>query len=184
MKFLRLFFYIFLLTIMGCASVSDIVYDYNLNADFDSYTTFVICNEDLFSEDTNHPKIDNEVNRSMIAKAVSKQMELRNHKTNVFSPQLQAGFRIVVKKQTVSFKDCSYSEEFGYWEECKIEEETYDQESLILYVADFKTNTIIWQASLKCNLNKSKKNLEFHIQDLVSKLYETYPKSLKPTGIL
>ena len=176
MKYIPQLLCVALFIFSGCATTSNIVYDYNLNVDFDKYSTFVICTEDLFPETTTHPKIDNEVNRSIIANAITKELELKGHETNVFNPELQAGFRIVVNKETVSFKDCSYSEDFGYWKECKITEETYDQESLIVYIADFKTNTIIWQASIYCNLNKSDKKLQYYISTLVSKLYDTYPK--------
>ncbi|WP_299117137.1 DUF4136 domain-containing protein [uncultured Winogradskyella sp.] len=179
MKLSKTFLCIILLMLFSCATAYDIIYDYNMNADFDSYTTFTICNDDLFPEKVTHPKIDNEKSRQYIANEVTKQMQIRNHKTNALNPELQAGFKIVVNRETLSFVDCSYSEEFQYWEECKITEETYNQESLILYVADYKTNTIIWQASTKCNLNKSKKNLEKHIQELVTKLYSTYPKRTK-----
>ena len=179
MKSIVPIFSLFVLLLTGCAANYDIVYDYNMNVDFEKYSTFVLCNEDIFPEKTSHPKIDNEFNRSLIAREVSEQMEMRNHQTNIFEPELQAGFRIVVKKETVSFKDCSYSEEFSYWKECKITEETYNQESLILYVADFNTNTIIWQASTDCDLSKSKKNLKPYIKELVRRLYSTYPKLIK-----
>lgn len=166
--------------VLGCASTSEVIYDYNLDINFSDYDTYVLCIDDLFVENYNYPNIDNEAVRQELGEAVSEQMEIRDHRTNVFDPQLQVGFRIAIKEETVEFNNCEHSGELEYWEECRIHNEKYQTETLVVYVADFKTNEIIWQASLRCDLNKSRKNLRPYIDELVAKLFETYPKELKP----
>lgn len=168
-----------LFLVFGCASTSEVIYDYNLEIDFDTFNTYVLCIDDLFVENYNYPSLDNQNIRQLLGTAVSDEMELRGHRTNVFNPQLQVGFRIVIAEETVEFNNCEHSGELEYWEECKIHNETYQKETLIAYVAEFETNNIIWQASINCDLNKAKRNLKPYIEELTSQLFETYPKELK-----
>lgn len=165
-----------ILLLSGCASTSEVIYDYNLETDFNSYDTYVLCIDDLFVENYQYPNLDNQKVRQLLGEAVSIQMELKDHHTNVFDPQLQVGFRIVIKEEDVEFSNCEHSGELEYWEECKIHNEKYQRETLIAYVAQFKTNEIIWQASVSCDLNKSEKNLQPYIEELVALLFDTYPK--------
>lgn len=165
------------LLLFNCAATSEVVYDYNLNIDFNQYNTYVLCLEDFKVEHINYPNLDNDYLRNLIGDAVAVEMEEKAHKTNVFEPQLQAGFRIIISEKTVEFKNCEHSKDLEYWENCTIHQETYDEETLIAYVADFKTNKVLWHASTICDLNKSKKKLKPYVDGLVSDLFETYPKT-------
>ena len=169
---------IFLLAflVINCAVTNSVLYDYDLDADFDSFSTYVLCNDDLMVENIDHPNKDNEEIRALIGDAVALAMEDRGHRTNVFEPELQAGFRIAIREETSKFNNCEHSDELQYWESCEIHDETYEQETLIVYVADFKTNQVLWQASIACRLNRSDKQLTTYIQGLVDELFETYPK--------
>ncbi len=169
---------VILLLFAGCASTTEVIYDYNMDTDFSAYDTYVLCVDDFSIEHSNHPNIDNETTRRLIADAVAFEMENRNHKTNVFDPQLQAGFKIIISEETVKFNNCEHSSELEYWESCTIHEETYEQETLITYVADFKTNKVLWHATIPCNLNKPKNKLQPYISELVAELFNTYPKPI------
>ncbi|MCA0153921.1 DUF4136 domain-containing protein [Winogradskyella vincentii] len=164
--------------ILGCASTSEVVYDYNLEVDFNQYDTYVLCMDDFFVEHTNHPDLDNEEVRRIIGDAVALEIENKGHRTNVLKPQLQAGFRLLISEETAEFTDCEHSEELEYWESCTIHTETYEEETLVVYVADFETKKVIWHASIVCDLQQSEKKLKPYIYDLVSDLYDTYPKTL------
>jgi hypothetical protein len=166
-----------LLLLFNCAATSEVVYDYNLDTDFNQYDTYVLCLEDFEVEHLNYPNLDNERVRQKIGDAVALQMENTGHRTNVFEPQLQAGFRIIISEEKTEFKNCEHSKYLEYWESCTIHEEVYEEETLIVYVADFNTNKVLWHASIVCDLNKSKKNLTPYIQGLVSDLFQTYPKT-------
>ncbi len=168
--------FLFLL-LFNCAATSEVVYDYNLNINFNQYDTYVLCIEDFTVQHLDNPKIDNESTRQLIADAVAIEMENKAHRTNVFEPQLQAGFRILINEEKVQFKNCEHSKELEYWENCKLHEETYEQESLIVYVADFQTSKVLWHASILCDLSKSKKQLKPYIDGLVKDLFATYPKT-------
>ena len=52
--------------IIGCASTENIISDYDETVDFNKYSTFVICIDDLFVENTTFPKYDNNKIRSFI----------------------------------------------------------------------------------------------------------------------
>ncbi|HBH23069.1 MAG TPA: hypothetical protein DDY13_06550 [Cytophagales bacterium] len=166
----------------SCAVTHSVMYDYDLNADFDNYTTYVLCSDDFMVTNMEHPNIDNEEVRILIGDAIATAMEDLGHTTNVFEPQLQAGFRIAIKEETSRFNNCEHSDELEYWQSCEIHEETYDQETLIVYVADFESNKVLWQASIPCNLNKSDKKLSVYVSELVLQLFETYPKKVLETS--
>ncbi|WP_282043434.1 DUF4136 domain-containing protein [Winogradskyella flava] len=166
-----------LLLLYNCAATTEVVYDYNLNVDFNQYDTYVLCIGDFAVEHNDYPQLDNDQVRRIIGDAVAEEMESKAHRTNVLSPQLQAGFRILISEETVEFKNCEHSEQLEYWEECKIHLETYEEETLIVYVADFETNDVLWHASVLCDLNKAKRKLEPYIKGLVNDLFDTYPKT-------
>jgi hypothetical protein len=168
---------VLLLLLINCAATSEVMYDYNLDIDFNQYDTYVLCVEDMTVEHFENPKLDNDNIRQLIGNAVAFEMENKAHRTNVFDPQLQAGFKLLIKEKTVTFKNCEHSKDLEYWESCKIEEQTYDQETLVAYVADFKTNKVLWHASIICDLSKSKKRLTPYINELVKELFATYPKT-------
>lgn len=177
MRIKMVFSVMILAVLMNCATTNEVLYDYNLNVDFNQYDTFVLCMDDFFVEHTNHPKLDSEETRQLIGDAVEIEMEDRGHRTNVFDPQLQAGFRIIISEETTQFKDCENSEDLEYWEDCTIHQKTYEEETLVVYVADFKTHKVLWHASIICELNKPKKQLKPYIRELVKDLFETYPKT-------
>lgn len=177
MRYLILSPVLLFLLLVNCAASSGVIYDYNLEVDFNQYETYVLCIEDLTIEHTDNPNLDNDYVRELIGNAVEFEMEEKAHRTNVLNPQLQAGFKILIEEETVEFKNCEHSDQLEYWENCKLHEETYEQESLIVYVADFETNEVLWHASIICNLNKSKKKLDPYIKGLVRELFATYPKT-------
>ncbi|WP_422104126.1 DUF4136 domain-containing protein [Winogradskyella sp.] len=166
-----------LVLLFNCAATSEVVYDYNIEVDFNQYETYVLCIEDFAVEHINHPDLDNDAVRQFIGDAVAVEMENKAHKTNVLKPQLQAGFKILISEETAEFKSCEYSEHLVYWENCTIHQETYEEETLVVYVADFNTNRVLWHASIICELNKSKKKLKPYIDGLVKDLFATYPKT-------
>lgn len=179
MNIYKIFSGLILVLLFNCASTSEVVYDYNLETDFNQYDTFVLCIEDFFVEYDKYPNLDNEVIRRHIGNAVDVEMINTGHRTNVMHPQLQAGFRLLISEETAEFKNCEHSADLEYWETCTIHQETYEKESLVAYVADFETNKVLWHAAILCDLNKSKKKLKPYINGLVKELFATYPKSLE-----
>ena len=162
--------------IIGCASTENIISDYDETVDFNKYSTFVICVDDLFVENTAFPKYDNNKIRALLSDEVELQMIALGNKTNVLKPELQVGFKLVVEEKESTFKNCEIDDELHYWHECTINTEIYTTETLIIYVSDFEINQIVWQASIKCDMNKSKKYLQPYIKELVIKLFNEYPK--------
>lgn len=177
MKVYKVLSALVLLVVFSCASSSEVVYDYNLDVNFNDYDTYVLCVDDFFVEHSKHPNLDNEDIRRYIGDAVAVEMENTDHRTNVFDPQLQAGFRLLISEETAEFENCEHSEELEYWESCTIHTETYEEETLVVYVADFNTNKVLWHASILCDLNKPQKKLQPYIQGLVRDLFATYPKT-------
>jgi hypothetical protein len=172
----RLLIVAFLL-LAGCAATTDILSEFDESKDFDDYKTFVLCVDDFFVENTKFPKYDNEFIRESIANEIEDHMILKGYKTNVFKPQLQAGFRLVVEENEVTFTECESQQDYSYWRECTIKTETYTDETLILYVSEIDTRQIVWQASIPVDFNKPKSALEKEIRVAVEKLFNEYPNS-------
>jgi len=178
MKTLKSLSIISLFLFFGCASTEAVLSDYDDSVDFSNYSTFVICIDDLFVENTNYPNYDNNNARELIGEAIEKQMIKKGHKTNVLNPQLQAGFKLLVEQKEATFTNCEIHDEYSYWRACTIDTVVYTEETLVVYVSDFSKNQIIWQASIKCNLNRSKGSLQGYINNLVETLYNEYPKAI------
>ncbi|NND26236.1 MAG: DUF4136 domain-containing protein [Flavobacteriaceae bacterium] len=165
------------LIVLGCASTSDVLTDYDPAVNFDNYSTFVICIDDLFVENTNYPNYDNNKVRQLIGDAVESEMLNKGHKTNVFNPELQAGFQLILEQKEVTLTNCEIHDEYSYWKECTIDTEIYTEETLVLYVSDLKMNQIIWQASMTCDMNRSNAKLEGYVKELVQTMYADYPRN-------
>jgi len=176
MKSLKFLPVILILTLFGCASTSAVLSEFDEDIDFDNYSTFVLCIDDLFVENTNYPNYDNNEVRALIGEAIEKQMERKDHKTNVLKPELQAGFQLIVQEKETTFTNCEQESEYGYWKECTIDTVVYTEETLVLYVSDINMNQVIWQASITCDLNRSKGKLQAYVNELVEKLFNEYPK--------
>ena len=179
MKTTKLISIVFALLLLGCASTSDVLYEFDEEATFDDYTTFVLCIDDLFVENTAFPQYDNNEVRELIGEAVEKQMIEKGHKTNVLNPELQAGFELIVEEKEATFTNCEHQDEYSYWRECTIDTQVYTEETLVVYVSNFEMNQIIWQASITCDMNRSLSNLPEYVNKLVAKLFNEYPKVKK-----
>ena len=162
--------------LVGCASTENVLSEFDETADFDNYTTFVICVDDLFVENTDYPSYDNNYVRELIGEEVEKQMLAKGHKTNVQEPELQAGFQLVVEEKEATFTNCELDDEYNYWHECTIDTIVYTEETLVVYVSNFEKNQIIWQASMQCDMSRSKASLPKYVKELVDKLFKEYPK--------
>ena len=130
----------------------------------------------MFVENTNFPNYDNNEVRELIADEIERQMEFTGHKTNVFKPELQAGFQLVIQQKETTFTNCEIQSEYNYWHACKIDTMIYTEETLVVYVSDLTKNQIIWQASIQCDLNRSDRKLKPYVKALVAQLFLEYPK--------
>ncbi len=176
------FKFISLVTVMfflGCGSTADlkVLSDYDETAGFNDYQTFVICIDDLFVENTNYPKYDNNTVRQLIGKEVEDQMEGLGYKTDVINPELQAGFQLLIVQEETTFTNCDLQEDYDYWQTCTIKNVTYTEETLVVYVSDLQNNQVIWQASVSCNLNRPEIGLKNYVMDMVDVLYDSFPKT-------
>lgn len=165
--------------ILGCATTSDLslLSDFDENAKFNDFQTFVICVDDLFVENTAYPKYDNNYVRQLIGKEIEDQMKGYGYTTNVVKPELQAGFQILIVQKEAVFTNCNLQEDYKYWKSCTINTVLYTEQTLVVYVSDLLKNQIIWQASVNCDLKKPKNQLEEYVKELVIALFEKYPKT-------
>lgn len=180
MKTFQILYLLSFLLVLSCATASSVVFDYDIDEDFNQHSTFIICEDDLIVENSKYPNYDNEFIRQLLSEEVESKLENFGLKVDTEDPDLQAGFRLVISEESVDFKDCSHLGEFEYWETCTITTETYTTETLIVYVSNLEKNQIIWQASMPCNMNTSKSKLKSHISEIVNALLETYPDIVKP----
>ncbi|MDO6597499.1 DUF4136 domain-containing protein [Oceanihabitans sp. 2_MG-2023] len=176
LKFLSLFTVILL---FGCAVTEDIISDYDDKIDFNYYETYVLCLDDFQVDNTKYTNLDNAFVRQLIGNELDNQMAALGYKTNVFKPQLQAGFKISIIEKENIVRNCEFESEFDYWRTCTINTVIYTQEALIIYVSDIEKNQVIWQASIPCELNKSKHALKKYTKELVDQLFLEYPEISK-----
>ena len=160
----------------GCATTESVIAEFDETATFDDYSTFVLCVEDLFVENTQYPNYDNNRVRELLAEEVEKHMIKTGHRTNVLNPELQAGFELIVEEKEATFHNCEAQDEYTYWAECTIDTMVYTEETLVVYVSDMARNQIIWQASLPCNMNRAASKLPEYIAELVTQAFNEYPK--------
>lgn len=163
------------LTVFNCALTGTVISDFDDSINFNSYSSFVVCVDDLFVEHINYPKYDNNRVRALIAQEIETQMKNKGHITNVPDPQLQVGFQIVLERKSTTFTNCNIHYEFGYWKECTIDTIEYTEETLVVNVSDLKKNQVIWQASATCDLSRSKEALEPYVARLLESLFNEYP---------
>jgi hypothetical protein len=175
MKRLRIITILSTFILFHCAAPNHISSDYDESINFDSYSTFVVCVDDYFVENPSYPNYDNKEVRQLIGDEIAVQMEQRGHQTNVIKPQLQAGFKILLRNEEVVFSNCDEQTEYEYWDTCTINKEVYTQETLVLYVSDINKNQVIWQAMIDCDLNKPNKELRKYISQLVAVIFKEYP---------
>ena len=166
-----------MLFLFGCASTTSVLSDYDKTIDFNYYDTFVLCIDDLYVENIKYPNLDNNYVRELIGSELIFQMEALGYKTNVINVQLQTGFKIVITEETVQVANCDVQGELGYWDQCTIDDVVYTRETLVVFVSDIDKNQVIWQASIPCDLNRSKNNLKVYVEDLVSQLFEEFPET-------
>lgn len=166
-----------LMLVSGCATTSEVFYEYDETVDFNAFETFVVCIDDLYPEHTQYPNYDNNRIRELLAQAVESEMIATGHRTNVLDPQLQVGFELILEQKEATFNNCELDDEYHYWTNCKIKTVVYMEETLVVYVSSFERNQIIWQAAVTCNMNRSNRQLPEYTATLVQQLFEKYPKT-------
>jgi hypothetical protein len=176
MKTLKVLSIISMFLLLDCAVSNAVLSEYDKTVDFNYYETFVLCVDDLYIENSKYPNIDNNTVRELIGDEVTFQMEALGYKPNVMKAQLQAGFKIVITEKTVQVTNCEIQEDIGYWKSCTIDDVVYTRETLVVFVSDIDQNQVLWQASIPCELNKSKDKLKVYVENLISQLYEAYPE--------
>ena len=176
MRSLKILYFFAFTLLIGCAASVDIISEYDEEVDFNYYETFMLCLDDFQVDNTKYPNLDNTFVRELIAGQVDNQMTSLGYRTNVFKPQLQAGFKIAITEKESIVKNCELNNEFDYWRTCTISTVTYTKETLIVYVSDLKKNQVIWQATIPCELDKSKHTLTKYTKTLVDQLFLEFPE--------
>ncbi|MFD0863774.1 DUF4136 domain-containing protein [Sungkyunkwania multivorans] len=162
------------LLLLGCAS-SNVIADEDPEIDFKDYTTFTICQEDLLIHNPNYPQYDNEQNREKIKEAITDQMLNKGYVLEEGSPELQAGFELVILDREMVVTNCYDEREPNYWPECKLTAINYTEQTLVLYVMDLQKNRIIWQGSMAGALIGSPKKMTRAIDETVARIFKEYP---------
>ena len=117
------------LLFLGCAATEDILSEYDDEIDFNYYETYVLCLDDFHVDNTKYPNLDNLYVRQLIGEVVENNMNALGYRTNVFNPQLQAGFKISITEEESIVKNCELQNEFDYWRTCTINTVVYTKET-------------------------------------------------------
>lgn len=169
------FFSVLITIILSACTGITIRSDYDSQVDFNNYKTFTLCQADLQVENENQPLYDNSLNRSRIKKAIEEDMMDKGYVLDDATPQLLAGFHIVIKDRTVMTSNCRGFEEYQYWPECRVNTYYYTEGTLIIYITDISKNQIIWQGSAEGVLNIDPDKMEKTIAKTVSDIFKKFP---------
>lgn len=170
-----IFYFILFISLSYSCGSSKVISGANPEINFRAYKTFVICTQDLEVKNTNYPGYDNPETRMQIKNALEHEMIKRGYTLKESDPDLQVGFRFVIKDQTLAITNCYDENEYSYWAGCKIETYNYTEESLVVYVSDLAKNEVIWQASIVKNITKSSDRLKKTIARTITKIFKEYP---------
>lgn len=169
------FIYIFLSACTGLTIRSD----HDSQVDFKKYKTYTLCQADMQVEDEKQPLYDNSLNRNLIKKAIENEMNSRGYVREDTSPELLAGFHIIIKDRTVMSSNCRDFGQYQYWPECRINTYFYTEGTLIIYVTDISKNQVIWQSSAEGVLDIEPREMERVINITVSEIFKKFPLEQK-----
>lgn len=174
-KFFNAFFFLAMGAMVLSCSSAKIVADHDPDINFNDYETYTFCMEDMTIENSKYPEYDNDFNRNLIKEAIEAEMEARGYVADASQPQLQVGFRFVIRDEEFSVSNCFDESEYSYWAACRIETYQYTEETLVIYVSDLNKNQVIWQSSMVKSLSASPKKLKRKIEETVKKIFKEYP---------
>jgi hypothetical protein len=162
------------LLLTGCSKL-DVTTDYDKTVIFSEYENYSFCVEDMEVTNEKHPDYDNAVNRSLIQTAMQKELEKIGFKNEEEDPELLAGFRIIIKDTSITFRSCTTRGEFTYWPECTFKTYNYTQGTLILYLTDSRKRQIIWQSTVNGVLDGQAGKMDKIIDQAVKEMFRDFP---------
>ena len=150
-----------------------VISDHDPSVDFKAYKTFVVCADDLVVKNVAHGDFDNPQNRQKIYEASALAMTQKGFTKVEENPELQVGFKMLVEEEDFQVSNCHNGEPINYWEECTIENITFTEHTVIVYLTDLKQDQIVWQAShsqVEVSPGRMSRALPTIVEDLFAEL--------------
>ena len=165
-----------ILIVFSCTNV-EFQSEYDSQVDFNQYGTYAICTDDLDIVDLNHSQFDNLENRLLIAEVMTSELNAIGFFENADEPDLEAGFKIIIKDQLAEVKSCGSDQENEYWTGCKIDIHEYTEGTLVLRLTDLDKKQVVWEGSAKGILINDQEKLQQIIERTVEQLFSTFSNS-------
>jgi hypothetical protein len=115
------------------------------------------------------------MNRSLIQKYMGEELDRLGYHNEESAPELLAGFKVIIKDTSVTFKSCTSRDEFTYWPECTFRTYKYTQGTLILYLTDARKRQVIWQSSVSGVLDGQSGKMDKVIARAVKDMFRDFP---------
>jgi hypothetical protein len=163
-----------LLILCTCTDLA-VYSDYDIQKDFTSYKTYLICSEDIEVKDKNQPMYDNTFNRKHIKKAIQTELNNMGYQEVESNADIQVNFQIIIKDRNKTIKTCSGAGVYDYWPNCSISNYDYTEGTLVINISDIKENQIIWQGTAIGILNINPKKIKKVIAKTVKEIFQNYP---------
>jgi hypothetical protein len=172
--------YLLLLTVLlpGCET-SRVISEFDPSVDFTSYQTFSVCLDDFEVLSPDHAGYRSEKMKGYFKDAI--ETELKKH-YRIGDPlaDLKVGLAISIQDKKLMYRSCDQAGDYDRWPECRIRSYEYTEGSILVFVADRKTNQLIWQASQSGIVNDDLARNRKVIERVIQTLFKEFPGSYKP----
>lgn len=166
--------------IASCTPSLNIRSDYDHSVDFTGYKTYSLYNL--------RTKGDvNSLNADRIVKYIRAEMAKKGYQENLNNPDIMINAVSVLKnKQGIAASATSYGyggsyRPYGYWGRpstgyATVQTYDYKDGSLIIDIVDAKTKKLVWQGSANAEINRTPKDPDAAISDVIGKIMKDFPR--------
>ncbi len=177
MRSLRLAIFLFICAFMvvGCATTSSVITDYDRDADFSQYRTFFWTDEfqmrnDDEDEGEREPLFYNTLNKKRLKQAIQREMEARGYTLSSENPDLLVNAQVLVEERTTNQNYYPYRG-YYYWGPTT---NTNKEGDIVIDLIDQNQHQLVWQGYATGVLDTQTKNREQEIKDAVTIIFAKY----------
>lgn len=167
---------------IGCSSIST-NYDYDREADFQSYKSFAWVPQQTTSVgDAKQAQQTNTLLDKRVRNAVNAELEGRGMTIDVENPDLLVAYHTGIdQKVSVTDYGYSYPRYYGGWGGgSSVDVTSYDEGTLIVDLIDYKSMQLVWRGSATKALesNPTPEQMDKNIHDVIQKIFSVYPPKM------
>ena len=161
----------------GCSSIQ-VSYDYDADANFESYRTFEWAQASGAGGDEGPTVPVNSLIDRRIRRAIEEQLAARGLQRSDEGPDVQVAYYIAVEdKINVTDWGYSYGDAYWGWGGREIDVYQYKEGTLVVDLAETERGLLVWRGAAKGTIdeNTSQEKMDRNIQQTMSRIFENYP---------